>query len=138
MNSAAKDFEECAERVQAEAVTSDERSAQTAHCQSQFAGRRKVGGGYTYYDFMQNRSFDIAGPNPTDEERRRIDQAYMEFLNAQGRDALSSDLAKRQATYGWEPFRRYPIVGDPVLQISSDASLLDPSSFEQLADDPGR
>jgi hypothetical protein len=97
MHSAAKDFEECAERVRTESAAASERSTQAAHCQSQFAGRRKVGGGYTYYDFMQNRTFDIAGPNPTDEERRQIDHAYMEFLNAQGRDALSSDLARRQA-----------------------------------------
>ena len=93
----AKDFEECVERIQEDAVTADERSALTAQCQSQFAGRRKAGGGYTYYDFMQNRTFDIAGPNPTDEERRQIDHAYMEFLDTQGRDARLSDFAKRQA-----------------------------------------
>jgi hypothetical protein len=97
MHSTAKDFEECMETVEAAAVTTEERSARIAHCQSQFAARRKAGGGYAYYDFMQNRTFDIAGPNPTAEERRQIDNAYMEFLNAQGRDTQLSDLAKRQA-----------------------------------------
>ncbi len=51
------------------------RAAALAECNAKFAGRRKPGGGYTYYDFMQNRSFDIAGPNPTPEEQRKIDRA---------------------------------------------------------------
>jgi hypothetical protein len=46
---------------------------------------------------MQNRSFDIAGPNPTEDERKQIDRSYMEFLGLQRREILSSDLAKAQA-----------------------------------------
>ena len=61
-----------------------------------FAGRRKPGGGYTYYDFMQNRNFDIAGPNPTADERKQIDREYMGFLDAQRREAISAELAKKQ------------------------------------------
>ena len=41
-----------------------------AECNAKFAGRRKPGGGYAYYDFMQDRTFDIAGPNPTPEEQK--------------------------------------------------------------------
>jgi hypothetical protein len=40
--------------------------------------------------------FDIAGPNPTAEERKEIDRAYMGFLDAQRREAVSAELAKRQ------------------------------------------
>ena len=65
-------------------------------CNARFAGRRKAGGGYTYYDFMQDRNFDTAGPNPTAEERKRIDHEYMAFLDAQRREAISAELAKRQ------------------------------------------
>src|ERR1700744_6269936 len=52
------DFEDCA----AAAEKSDSKEARTAalaECNAKFAGRCKVGGGYTYYDFMQDPSFDI-------------------------------------------------------------------------------
>lgn len=93
----AKDYEECAEEAQANAASSAEYSKLVTHCGEHFAGRRKADGGYAYFDFMQNRSFDIAGPNPTDDERKRIDRTYMEFLGSQGREMLLSDLAKAQA-----------------------------------------
>jgi hypothetical protein len=93
----AKDYEECVEEAQANAASSAEYSKLVTHCGEHFAGRRKAGGGYAYFDFMQNRSFDIAGPNPTEDERKRIDRSYMEFLGSQGREMLLSDLAKAQA-----------------------------------------
>lgn len=93
----AKDYEDCAEEVQASVVSSAEYSKLITRCGERFAGRRKAGGGYTYFDFMQNRSFDIAGPNPTEDERRQIDRSYMEFLGSQRREILSSDLAKARA-----------------------------------------
>ena len=58
------DFEECADKAE-KAATKEERTSALSECNAKFAGRRKPGGGYTYFDFMQNRSFDIAGPNPT-------------------------------------------------------------------------
>src|SRR4030081_3444363 len=90
----ALDFEECVEQVQT--PSNDERGALMTSCNARFAGRRKEGRGYTYYDFMQNRHFDILGANPTPEERKRIDYAYMEFLAAQRREAVSAELAERQ------------------------------------------
>ena len=92
----ARDFEECVERVQAKRPSNDERVALLTDCNVGFAGRRKAGGGYTYFDFMQDRNFDIAGPNPTAEERKEIDRAYMGFLDVQRREAVSAELAKRQ------------------------------------------
>jgi hypothetical protein len=92
----ALDFEECVEQVQAKPPSNDERGALMTDCNARFAGRRKAGGGYTYYDFMQDRHFDIAGPNPTAEERKRIDHEYMGFLDVQRREAVSAELAKRQ------------------------------------------
>ena len=91
----ARDFEECVEQVQAKPPSNGERALLT-DCNPRFAGRRKAGGGYTYYDFMQDRNFDIAGPNPTAEERKEIDRAYMGFLDAQRREAVAAELAKRQ------------------------------------------
>ena len=92
----ARDFEECAEQVQAKRPTNDERGASMTDCNARFAGRRKAGGGYTYFDFMQNRNFEIASPNPTPEESKQIDREYMVFLDAQRREAISAELAKRQ------------------------------------------
>jgi hypothetical protein len=82
----ARDFEECVEQfqdqIQAKAPSNEERAASMMECNARFAGRRKAGGGYSYYDFMQGSNFDIAGPNPTAEERMRIDNEYMSFLDA--------------------------------------------------------
>jgi len=91
-----QDFENCVEQVEAKAPSNDERNALMTDCSARFAGRRKAGGGYTYYDFMQDRKFEIAGPNPTAEERKKIDREYMGFLDTQRREAVSAELAKRQ------------------------------------------
>src|SRR4051812_2764987 len=64
----AHDYEECAEQAQANASSSIDHSKWIMQCGERFAGRRKVGGGYSYFDFMQNRTFDIGGPNPTESE----------------------------------------------------------------------
>jgi hypothetical protein len=92
----ARDYEECIEQVEAKAAAKTERAGLLTECNARFAGRRKPGGGYTYYDFMQDRKFDIDGPNPTAEERKQIDRAYMGFLDAQQREAVSAELANRQ------------------------------------------
>ena len=92
----AQDFEECVEQVEAKAPSNDERNALMTDCSARFAGRRKASGGYSYYDFMQDRKFEIAGPNPTAEERKEIDREYMGFLDIQRREAVSAELAKRQ------------------------------------------
>jgi hypothetical protein len=92
----AGDFEACTEQVQATSSTDDERKSLMRGCSARFAGRRKPGGGYNYYDFMQDRNFDIVGPNPTAQEREQIDQAYIGFLDAQRREAVSAELARRQ------------------------------------------
>jgi len=92
----ARDFEDCVERVQAAQDAAESGPALSA-CEARFAGRRKQdGSGYTYYDFMQDRKFDIAGPNPTAEERKAIDREYIVYLDAQRREAMSAALAQRQ------------------------------------------
>jgi len=75
----AQDFEECVEQVQASPPSNDGVGALMTECNVRFAGRRKADGGYTYYDFMQDRIFDIAGPNPTAEERKQIDREYINY-----------------------------------------------------------
>jgi len=94
-NRAPVDFEECAEAA-GKLTTKEEKSAALAECNAKFAGRRKPGGGYTYYDFMQDRSFDIAGPNPTPEEQRHIDEQYTVYLENQRRSSIAAAFVKQQ------------------------------------------
>src|ERR1700743_2142739 len=91
------DFEECSEAAD-KAATPEEKSSKLAECNSKFAGRSKLGGGYQYYDFMQDRSFDIAGPNPTPEEQKYIDQQYTLYLEKQRRENIAAAFAKQQQT----------------------------------------
>jgi hypothetical protein len=90
-----RDYEECAEAAE-KAAAKEERGAALANCNAKFAGRRKPGGGYTYYDFMQDRSFDIAGPNPTAEEQKSIDEQYATYLEKQRRAEIAAAFALKQ------------------------------------------
>lgn len=92
--SAPADFESCADAAE-KAKTKEEKTSALAECNAKFAGRRKPGGGYTYYDFMQDRTFDIAGPNPTAEEQKHIDQQYTVYLEGQRRNSIAAALAAK-------------------------------------------
>lgn len=89
------DFESCADEAEKSATTAA-KTAALAACNAKFAGRRKPGGGYTYYDFLQDRSFDIAGPNPTPDEQKRIDATYTLYLADQRRNTIAQEAAARQ------------------------------------------
>jgi hypothetical protein len=94
-SSAPADFEECADKAE-KAATKEEKTTALAECNAKFAGRRKAGGGYAYYDFMQDRTFDIAGPNPTPEEQKYIDQQYTVYLENQRRNNIAAALTAKQ------------------------------------------
>lgn len=89
------DFESCAD-VAEKSKTKEEKTAALAECNAKFAGRRKSGGGYTYYDFMQDRTFDIAGPNPTPEEQKKIDEQYTAYLERERRNHIAAAAAAKQ------------------------------------------
>ncbi|MHB8267978.1 hypothetical protein [Bradyrhizobium sp.] len=89
------DYEDCAEAAE-KAVTKEAKATQLAECGVKFAARRKPGGGYRYFDFMQNRHFDIAGPNPTPEEQRYIDEQYAEYLSRERRSAIAAAFTQKQ------------------------------------------
>ena len=89
------DFEECADAAEKSATKAEKTSA-LADCNAKFAGRRKPGGGYTYYDFLQDRTFDIAGPNPTPEEQKKIDESYTAYLADQRRSNEAAQAIVRQ------------------------------------------
>ena len=90
------DFEDCAERTQKSSGSKDAQAAALSECDAKFAGRRKPGGGYTYHDFMQNRSFDIAGPNPTAAEQKLIDEHYTSYLDNHRRSIIVAAFAEKQ------------------------------------------
>jgi hypothetical protein len=90
------DYEECADAAE-KAATREAKAASLIECNAKFAGRRKLGGGYTYFDFMQNRTFDIAGPNPTAEEQKHIDEQYTDFLDRERRNTIATAFAAKQA-----------------------------------------
>ena len=89
------DFEECAD-IAEKAASKEAKRTGLSECNAKFAGRRKPGGGYTYFDFMQNRSFDIAGPNPTPEEQKQIDEQYAVYLENQRRRSIAAAFAAKQ------------------------------------------
>lgn len=90
-----RDFEECADLAE-KAKAKEDRTSQLGNCNAKFAGRRKPGGGYTYYDFMQDRSFDIAGPNPTPDEQKKIDQEYTSYLEKERRSTIVAAFNAKQ------------------------------------------
>ncbi|HLI98317.1 MAG TPA: hypothetical protein VKT76_01250 [Bradyrhizobium sp.] len=89
------DFEECADLAE-KAATKETRRAALSECNAKFAGRRKQGGGYIYFDFMQNRTFDLAGPNPTADEQKHIDEQYAAYLDNQRRKSIAAAFAAKQ------------------------------------------
>ena len=89
------DFEECAD-IAEKAATRQAKAAALGECNAKFAGRRKPGGGYTYFDFMQNRTFDIAGPNPTPQEQKLIDVQYTAWLDEQRRSSVAAAFAAKR------------------------------------------
>jgi hypothetical protein len=92
---AAADYEECAASA-GKAPSKEAKASQLSECGVKFAARRKASGGYSYFDFMQNRHFDIAGPNPTPEEQKTIDEQYAAYLGRERRSAIAAAFARKQ------------------------------------------
>ena len=41
---------------------------------------------------MQDRTFDIAGPNPTPEEQKKIDEQYTAYLERERRNSIAAGV----------------------------------------------
>ena len=91
----ARDYEDCVDRVQSRGLASEEASGLIAGCGARFAGRRKPDGGYSYYDFMQDKKFDIAGPNPS-RTNAGIDREYIGCLEVSVAKPNSEALANAE------------------------------------------
>jgi hypothetical protein len=96
------DYEDCAARAAKEAKSKDGLSVLLSICESEFAGRRKPGGGYTYYEscpgrtFDFGRTFDINGPNPTLEEQKHMRQQCLAKLEAERQAGVKEAQAERE------------------------------------------
>src|SRR5450631_2738844 len=125
-----QDFEQCSAQVERTSSSKDKQMVLIAQCGKQFVGRRKTGGGYTYYDFLQNRHFDIAGPNPTPKELRYFDEQYTSYLDAQRREAVAAGLAEQQnrmAQPGFQDDRVAASIsqpGPPVVIVPTNVPIL--------------
>src|SRR6516162_2596114 len=104
---APKDYEDCAESAARDAKSKAALDILLETCNSKFKGRRKLGGGYTYFDPRQFRDFDIAGPNPTKREVETIDKQYEVYLEEQRREAAAAaEREEQQRILGAEAERR--------------------------------
>jgi hypothetical protein len=89
-----KDYEDCASRAARDAKSKDALSVLLSICASEFKGRRKPGGGYTYFDSCQDRSIDIKEPNPTTPELNDINYQCLLYTEAQERVASEQAAAR--------------------------------------------
>jgi hypothetical protein len=97
------DYEDCAARAAKDAKSKDALSVLLSLCDSEFKGRRKPGGGYAYYSSCRGlgldlgRTFDIKGPNPTADERKRMTDQCWADINEEQRAADQQAEAERRA-----------------------------------------
>jgi hypothetical protein len=77
------DFEACSENAATTAKSKDSLKVLISACEARFNGRRKVGGGYSYFDVRQGKALPIAGPNPTLNELKQINDDYSNGLKAE-------------------------------------------------------
>ena len=91
-----KDYEDCAARAAKDVKSKDALSVLLSICASDFTGRRKGGGGYTYYDSCRDISVDIGGSNPTATELQQLDLQCRAYLGAQEqREAEVADQRRK-------------------------------------------
>jgi hypothetical protein len=130
---APRDYEECVNEV----GSSDQRASLLTDCGVKFAARRKDGGGYTYFDFMQNRSFDLTGPNPSPEERKQMDREYIAYLAAERQKAIVAETKKNEQVKAdlenvKQPTDSISSVGPPLVIIPKTPTSLGPKNYDRL------
>ena len=123
------DFEDCADAAEKNPAK-EARAAALSECNAKFAGRRKPGGGYAYFDFMQNRNFDIAGPNPTVEEQRYIDEQYAIYLENERRSNIAAAFAAKQ-----QQLQQASLKSEPEKAPPTTASIARPQPAPRAAAD---
>ena len=110
------DFEDCAAAAE-KSASKEEKTSRLSECNAKFAGRRKPGGGYTYFDFMQNRNFDIAGPNPTPEEQKKIDEEYIGYLERERRNTAAAALAAKHQEQQQQQLQKVSLKSDEKVPV---------------------
>jgi hypothetical protein len=90
------DYEDCAARAAKDARSKDALGVLLSICSSEFSGRRKAGGGYTYYDECQDRTFDIDRPNPTPNEMKSMREQCRAHLKVEATIAHQEQQAAQE------------------------------------------
>jgi len=91
-----RDYEDCAERAAIDAKSKDALSVLLSGCRTKFAGRRKPGGGYSFYDSCQGRDFDINGPNPTPDELKSVNEQCLAYHEAESIAAAKEEKLEQE------------------------------------------
>lgn len=115
------DYEDCIETAANNAKSKAALDILVSACEGKFAGRRRPGGGYTYFDARQGKQFNIAGPNPTAAELKRFDEEYSRYLVEQKQldriaaeqkaEEEAAEMRREQARIDWE-LRKQEIAAD--------------------------
>jgi lipoprotein NlpI len=92
---APKDYEDCAEGAARNAKSKDALSILISVCRSKFEGRRKLGGGYTYYDSCTESTYDINGPNLTPDELKTFKRLCLRHLDVLAQIEAGEEESKR-------------------------------------------
>jgi hypothetical protein len=106
------DYEDCIESAANNAKSKAALDILVTACEGKFTGRRRPGGGYTYFDARQGKQFNIAGPNPTAVDLRRFDEEYSRYLAEQKQldrvaaeqqaEEEAAEKRRQQARIDWE------------------------------------
>lgn len=93
---APKDYEDCAESAAINAKSKDALSVLISVCRSKFSGRRKLGGGYTYYDSCTEVTYDINGPNPTQDDLKTVKRLCLRHMDVQAQIEAEEEESRRK------------------------------------------
>jgi hypothetical protein len=120
------DYEDCAARAAKDAKSKDGLSVLLSICSSEFKGRRKPGGGYTYYNscpglrFDIGQTFDVKGPNPTPDEQQYMREQCLADMKAERGAAAEEAEADRKAREEVERKRQAMHAADYALRLEEE------------------
>jgi hypothetical protein len=126
------DYEGCAARAAKDAKSKDALSVLLSVCDSDFKGRRKLGGGYTYCDTCQDRAVDIKGPNPTSAELREVKRQCLAHMINLAEEEERREEAERKTQQAAEEARSRQLQAERDKQLAAQQARATADSQWQL------
>jgi hypothetical protein len=99
-----RDYEDCAAVAAKKAETNRALETLLSVCDTRFPVRRKIGGGYSFYDPISETSIDVSGPNITSSDyakiqaARRKHDAWLSALETARQQQKAIDAAEKEAS----------------------------------------